>query len=226
VKNLNKLKWPAATVIIAGGVCFTLLYIFAPDELKVVFVGANGLLWTIVMWLTRLARESGDDGPPSIPPPPLPPAALALTLVIACSTITGCGSAIGVQARAATVSAVATQGAARLVSDAARAEAEHACPHSLYPPSSPEMATCLAPLRARWAPADAAIGSTRAALSAWVEALEIARMAGDGEDLWAPLMTAASRLMADWEALRLVLEPLGVELPALPASVIVAGGAR
>lgn len=225
MKSLSKLiTWPVAAILIAGAVCFTLIALYAEGETRDALFGANGLLWTIVTVFIRLSGGSGDDGPPSIPPPPLPPVVLATA--IACSTIAGCGSVIGVQARAATVSAVATQGAARMVSDAARAEAEHACPHSLYPPSSPEMAMCLAPLRARWAPADAAIGSTRAALSAWVEALEIARIAGDGEDLWAPLMTAASRLLADWEVLRLVLEPLGVELPALPATVIAAGGAR
>lgn len=134
----------------------------------------------------------------------------------------GCGSAIQTQAHAVTVAAVATQGAARLVDSAAYAEASASCGQHAV---GPERAACLAPVAARWAPADAAIGVTKATLSTWVETLHIARVAGDGADLWEPLALAASRLVADWEALRLVLAPLDVDLPALPAVVIAAAAA-
>lgn len=160
---------------------------------------------------------------------PLVPIVLGAILyaagVVLSVALGGCGSVIQTQAHAVTVAAVATQGAARMSIDASRLEAQAACPTSAYAPSSPEMAACLAPLRVRWAPAEAAIGVTKATLSTWIEAVDLARIAGDGTDLWEPLALAASRLVADWEALRLVLTPLGVTLPAMPAIVLAAAAA-
>jgi hypothetical protein len=145
--------------------------------------------------------------------------ALALALALLAS---GCGaSVVGVQARAATIAAVATQGAARVVEDAARVEAQTACPLA---PRSPEMAACLAPLRERWAPADAGIASTRAALTAWVETLELARLADDGADLWQPLALAAARLVVEYGRLADSLRGLGLDVPGLPVLVTQAAG--
>lgn len=144
-------------------------------------------------------------------------AALHLAIALLCGATfvghAGCGaSVVSTHARAATVSAVAAQGAARVVRDAALADAQTSCPAA--------GAECMAALRARWAPADAAVASTRATLLAWVEALEIARVAGDGDDLWVPLATAAARLVSEWERMRAALAPLGVDLPALPTLVV------
>jgi hypothetical protein len=134
--------------------------------------------------------------------------------------VSGCGSAIQTQARAATIAAVATTGAARVVSETAAHEARTTCPHETYAPGSLEMSACLAPVRARWAPADGAIASVRATLAAWIEALEVARLAGDGADLWEPLAIAAARLVREYDALVDVLAAVGVHLPALPSFVV------
>jgi hypothetical protein len=143
--------------------------------------------------------------------------AVALCLgILVGSCVAGCGSALQTQARAATVAAVATQGAARVVDDSAVQDARAACPRE----SAADMAACLAPVRARWAPADAAIASTRTALGAWIEALEVARIAGDGDDLWQPLAVAAARLVREYSALVDVLAAVGVALPDLPAFVL------
>ena len=152
----------------------------------------------------------------------------ALAAVVLLSWLSGCGSAIGAQARAATIAAVATQGAARVVGESAALEARTTCPHDRYAPRSPELELCLAPVRARWAPADASIASVRATLAVWVEALEVARLAGDGADLWEPLAIAAARFVSEYDALADVLRALGVDAPEMPrvvldASVLIGG---
>ena len=114
------------------------------------------------------------------------------------AVLCGCTSAVQAHSRAATIAAVTAAGAAGVVSDAARLEAETACPRSQYAPGSAEMRGCVAPLRERWAPADAAVASVRAALVLWVETIEIASHAGDGSDLWRPLAVAASRLVVEY----------------------------
>ena len=142
--------------------------------------------------------------------------ALLAALVVGCAAwLTGCGaSAVTTSARAATVAAVATQGAARVVEQSSRAAFETECPA----PADP--VACGAEVKQRWHPADAAVRSTKAALVAWIEALNVARIAGDGAELWQPLALAAARMVSEYAALREVLAALGVELPALPEMVV------
>lgn len=145
-----------------------------------------------------------------------------LALVIVATHCTGCGaSAVQTHARAATIAAVATQGAARAVADGAARDAVDSCPDT---PDDDADRACVGAAKVRWAPADAAIGTTRAALLAWVEALDVARLAGDGADLWAPLGLAAGRLLAEYARLSSVLAPLGVNMPALPPLVLSLAG--
>lgn len=50
-KIKSSLTWPVAAVVMAGGVCYTAIAIFAPHEagmLREGLMGANGLLWTLV----------------------------------------------------------------------------------------------------------------------------------------------------------------------------------
>jgi hypothetical protein len=158
----------------------------------------------------------------------VPEVVIACGILAACaffaSCLSGCGaSAVQTHARAATIAAVATQGAARAVADGAARDAVDSCPDTADDDAD---RACVAAARVRWAPADAAIGTTRAALLAWVEALDVARLAGDGADLWAPLGLAAARLLAEYARLSAVLAPLGVEMPALPPLVLsLVGGA-
>jgi len=137
----------------------------------------------------------------------------------------GCVSAVQTHARAATVAAVTTASAAELVSDAARLDAEMTCPRSRHEPGSASMRACVAPLRERWAPADAAVASVRAALAFWIETIELAHKAGSGDDLWRPLAQAAARLVREYQALVATLQVLGADVPMLPSVVVVAADA-
>ena len=92
MKNLSKLlTWPIAAVLIAGGVCFTLIAIYAEGETRDALFGANGLVMSIVMALIRMS--SADSGPPSLPPP-----AALLVLAFACSTLPACGASDAMRA--------------------------------------------------------------------------------------------------------------------------------
>lgn len=154
------------------------------------------------------------------------PYALLYTIVMPAALLglaawlSGCGaSAVQTSARAATVAAVATQGAARVVRSASAADVDATCPRAQYPVRDAALEACAAPVRQRWAPVDAAVASVRAALVAWMEATELAHVAGDDTSLWAPLALAAARLAAEYAALRDVLAAMDVDLPALPAVV-------
>lgn len=158
-------------------------------------------------------RRKGDR--PSTPPP----AALLVLCIAGAAVLSGCGaSAVQTSARAATVAAVATQGAARIVTESARADLDAACPLAEYPTQGPALDACAAPVRARWAPADAAVAATRATLVAWVEVLSLAQMAG-GDDLLGAMIEAARAFMSAWDDLARALRSVGVEAPQLPDAV-------
>lgn len=103
---LSKLKafitWPIAAVLIAGGLVYAALLIFAPPDVRHallttsgVLLGANGLVWTLVAaQLTPggKARPSTDDseGPPTRNLRPPPGAALCLAFAIVVLACAGC----------------------------------------------------------------------------------------------------------------------------------------
>jgi hypothetical protein len=163
---------------------------------------------------------------PSGPEGPRPPrwaykleALLVVALVVLAAVIAvttcGCGaSAIRQHASAATVLAVATQGAARIVEDAAARDVEASCPIATAEPA------CADAVHDAWAPADIAIGTTRTALLAYVEALSIAQHAQDGGDVISALGVALARVLVAWNELVAVLREHDVDVPALPESVL------
>lgn len=124
-------------------------------------------------------------------------------------------------AQAATVAAVATQGAARVMADAALTTARTECPDT---PDDDADRACIARVRERWAPADPMVGSLRITLLAWVEALEIAHMAGSQNDLWVPLATAAARFVVEYQHMAEWVRELGVDMPALPRLIVNVAG--
>jgi hypothetical protein len=136
-------------------------------------------------------------------------------LLGALSLLVGCGNPIGAQARAATISASALTAGGDAVMAARgaaldRVEAEH--------PTDPEHDLALDAEAARWLPVLEGLDAGRTALLVWIDALELARVAGGGEDLVPPLLALGARtlrLIADAFALA---GALGVEgLPVLPA---------
>ena len=120
----------------------------------------------------------------------------------------GCGYALTAQARAAVVVGVGLGSAGAEIHDA-RAASLDAC----------EDEPCLDAGEARWAPALAAYESARAALTVWVESLDVARQVGEDDSVLAALLVAVARIAREWADLAAALLPLGVELPALPSPV-------
>lgn len=153
--------------------------------------------------------------------------ALIAALVVGVAMwLSGCGAtAAQTSARSATMAAVAVQGAARVIEAAAAADLEATCPRAQYPTQA-EAAGCEAAhgIKARWRPADAAIAVVKATLSQWVETTRTAAAAGDDGALWGAFALQAARLVADYEALRVALGPLGVSLPGLPPMVVELAG--
>lgn len=132
----------------------------------------------------------------------------ALVLGLAC---TGCGAgAIATQARAATIATVALEGAHRValnVTDQRLAECEDEA--------------CAARVGEALAPVTLAYEAARAGLGTWVEAIQIAQVAGEDGDVVLALLTAAARWIADlWPPLVAAIEDVAdVDLPELPPLV-------
>ena len=80
-------------------------------------------------------------------------------------------------------------------------------------PTDPEHDAAIDEVAAHWRPVGVALDAARAALIAWIAEIEAAH--GD-ESAIARVLAAAARLIALYAEARLIVEPLGVELPALP----------
>jgi hypothetical protein len=130
-------------------------------------------------------------------------------LLAASCWLAACGGAIQAQARAATVAVVALEGAHRLTMDEAERRLDECRDES-----------CTAAVERDMAPVAAAHDAARVALSGWVEALQLALVAGDDGDVVAALGVAAGRWLALWGELSSFLAGLGVVLPALPAGIV------
>lgn len=124
--------------------------------------------------------------------------------------LAGCGGgAIRSQARAATVAVVALEGAHRLAMETteARLDACHTIP-------------CTEVVEADMAPVVAVHDAARVALAGWVEALQLALVAGEDEQVLGALLVAAGRWAALWAELTAAMAQVGVELPTLPAGIL------
>lgn len=126
--------------------------------------------------------------------------------------LSGCDHPVQQQAAAIDVTAQTVAQAAHVVADAALADAQATCPEGSDP-------ACLDPVEARWAPADATIGSIRTALGAWLLADRIAMQTNAPLDL-AAVAQAVAQLARLYEELRATLVPLHVEIPPLPGQIL------
>jgi hypothetical protein len=139
---------------------------------------------------------------------------LGLAACVLCAVyVFGCGGALGAHARAASIAVLALQGADDLAETGALVAVE-ACSDE----------ACLADVVRTTEAIDAGIGSAALAVSAYVEAVRLAVIGGESPDLLSALMLAVLRLLREWGQLAVLYAPLGVELPALPASVTGLGG--
>ncbi len=138
--------------------------------------------------------------------------AVCLLLLGYCS---GCGAgALGAHARAASIAVLALQAADDLAETAAL-NAVAACSDE----------ACMAEVAHVTEAIDAGIASTGLAVSAYVEGVRLAVVGGESPDLLSALLLAVLRLLREWGELAALYVPLGVDLPALPASVGGLGGA-
>jgi hypothetical protein len=129
--------------------------------------------------------------------------------------VCGCGAgALGAHARAASIAVLALQGADDLAETSALV-AVAACSDE----------ACMAEVAHATEAIDASIGSAALAVSAYVEAVRLAVIGGESPDLLSALMLGVLRLLREWGRLAALYAPLGVDLPALPASVTGLGGA-
>ncbi len=138
---------------------------------------------------------------------------LLLCLLLA-PAVVGCGaSALAGQARAASVVGVGL-GSMRQELHDARAHDLEGCA------TAADTDACLDTREAAWAPIVAIYESARATLSTWIEAIDVARVAGgDDHDVIAALVVAAVRLARQWRELAAALEAAGVHVPTIPASL-------
>lgn len=134
----------------------------------------------------------------------------ALAMLLLGWMLTGCGAgAIRAQARAATVAVVALEGAHRLAMETTEARLD-AC----------ETIACTEAVESDMAPVVAVHDAARVALAGWVEALQLALVAGEDEQVLGALLVAAGRWAALWGQLAAAMAQVGVELPALPTGIL------
>lgn len=140
---------------------------------------------------------------------------LPLTFVLA--LVAGCGAgAIQVQARAATVATVALEGAHRMTMDETERRLD-ACTD----------VACTQDVERAMAPIALAHEAARVALVGWVDALQLAMVAGEDGDVISALLTAGARWLSLWDPLAAALAGVGLDVPRLPPLVSgLLGGAR
>lgn len=140
----------------------------------------------------------------------------AACLVISMS-LTGCGGgAVRDHATAATIASVGLSGAAHVATAGAEADVRALCPDTDDDISD---RACVGRARERWAPVAMAHEAARVALVAWVEALDVAEQAAEGEDLARALAASAARFVLQWDALAEAMRAHGVVVPDLPLIV-------
>jgi hypothetical protein len=139
-------------------------------------------------------------------------------IALLASTLSGCGgNALRDQARAATITAGVLHAGGDLTmasraSSLDRVEVEH--------PTDPEHDAAVLAEHTRWQPVVVALDGARAALLTWIDSLELARIAGGGEDLLPSIATLAARAVQLAARALELASALGVEgLPAIPPIV-------
>lgn len=125
----------------------------------------------------------------------------------------GCGGSLANQARAASIAVVAFEGAHRTIVATHEARSA-AC----------EDEACVLQVREDMRPVELAHDALRVTLVSWVQALDLSRMAGTGDDLVPFMITAAGRVLSEWQRLVAAFAGVGVSLPSLPDWVLQAGG--
>lgn len=196
------ISWPTVAALGLVLAALVAVWVTGPDHRGDILAGLGALGAVLLAALPGMLRRARVLVP-----------LLALGLALGSS---GCGaSALRTHASIGTVAAVTVASTAPLVAPACDA-ALTACHGD---------AACIESTGERCLAASRAHDGVRAGVSAYLDAIEVAALADEGEVLPA-LATALRGLAALWEATRVALEPLHVELPALPPVVLtLLGGA-
>jgi hypothetical protein len=229
---------PQSLVVVALIAGAVVLALELPDDrwgglmrIAVLALGGGGAVGTL--FLNGRSSTSGSSTSEPPPPPSAPPPGrhrsghvlvdVLLGVVVVAGTLllaalhSGCGaSALQTQARAATVATVALEVAHRATMEETERRLE-ACGD----------VACTQDVERSMAPIALAYEAARVSLVGWVEALQVAAVAGDDGDVIAALLTAGARWLALWDPLAAALAGVGVEVPRLPPLVTgLLGGGR
>lgn len=136
---------------------------------------------------------------------------LGAIIVALAALMGGCGpGAVRQHVTAATIATIALAGASDAIEGATGA-ALAACPA----PGQPGREDCIADVELTAERVGAAFDTVLPIVASYREAVQVAALAGDSEQLLASLMVAATRLLRAWGPLLAEAHLLGLELPAL-----------
>ncbi|WP_157069535.1 hypothetical protein [Sandaracinus amylolyticus] len=204
------LTWQAVTLVLGGGVLFTLIAIFAPPESRTLLLGANGLIATLIG--IALRSGGGDGGAP-----PAAPLLMLLGAIALGGVVSGCGaSPLRQHAIAARMTMATLAGADVAIEGATRTMLER-CPGD----DGDARTQCIDDVERAMVPVSAA----RDALIAPAHAYRDAVLASGGEEtpgLVDYLDVIASSVARDLDPVLEALRALGVPVPSVPFP----GGAR
>jgi hypothetical protein len=163
----------------------------------------------------RVESAGGSDD--SIPPG----AALVILAAVVAAAMhsTGCGSAIGTQARIASSLTITTRAAGEALDDA-RAEALDGVEHRTEGLGSEARLAALETEADHWRPVGEALDVVREALRTWVATLSLAQAAGD-EGLLEPITRVVARVVELYARIAALARELGADVPEVPPEVMV-----
>jgi hypothetical protein len=193
----RRVEWPTVAVLALTLALLAVIWIVGPDHRGDYLLTIGAIGGFVLAFMRGIAS----------------PAALVLVAFLG----SGCGaSALRTHATIATVASIAIGGAAPLVAPTCDA-ALNACHGE---------AQCVSETAERCRVAGASVDGLALATRAYIDAIEVASMAEEGETLPA-LMTGLSRLVVRWGEVVALLGRFGIDLQALPAlaSSLLSGGA-
>lgn len=173
-------------------------------------------------WLTRFERwlnRGGFDRVCACVRRQLPGVTLVALIVATALAVTcsGCGrGALAVHARAG-IATASVLGVAGEELDAARGRALDRVEEQY--PEDPEHDAQLDAEAARWRPAGQALDAAKEALRSWLSAVDLARLADDGEAWLAPTLALVRRVLALYQRVAALSRDLGADVPPLPPFV-------
>jgi hypothetical protein len=57
----RKSRWPLVALVAIGAICFTLIALFAPADVRTALFGANGLIMALIAATLRSPLDEDDD---------------------------------------------------------------------------------------------------------------------------------------------------------------------